>query len=188
MLCPPTRGGTGLGGRYTLAAVRDRGGPFDGYFYVATAPLTIERLGILNYWFLPGAPAFVLNQPNFWDYNQSHPVVVGDASQDVDLLGLRSAMSAHEGMGRPGRLATGHSGRLQAWIWDEEGDPRRALESMVGPRKRTLQDKIDQELATISSALSLATKDPLPVIWQGQVWLYDRDNSVWRQEELTIGG
>jgi hypothetical protein len=188
MLCPPARGGTGLGGRYTLAAVDDPGGPFDGYFYVASAPLTVERLGILNYWFLPGSPAFVANQPNFWDYNASHQVQVGGALQNVDLQGLRRAMSAHEGMGLPGQLATGHSGRLQAWLRDEEGDPRRALETKFGRSKATLQRVVDNELATISAALALATKDPLPVIWRGQVWFYDREDSVWRQDELTVGG
>jgi hypothetical protein len=192
MLCPPLRsvGGTltGLGGRYTFARVDDRGGPFDGFFYVATAPLTIDRSGILNFWVLPGSPPFVANQPSFWDYNSTHRVVVGGANQAVDLAGLRAAMSAHEGMGRPGQLSTGHSGRLQAWINDEDSDPRRVIEGMFGPNQRTLQRQVDQKLAGISTELFVATKDPLPVIWRGQVWFYDREDSIWRQEEVTIGG
>jgi hypothetical protein len=191
-LCPPARtvGGTltGLGGRYTFARVDDRGGPFDGFSYVATAPMTIDRIGILNYWVLPGSPAFVANQPNFWDYNSTHPVAVGGANQGVDLAGLRAAMSAHEGMGIPGQLSTGHSGRLQAWISDESSDPRRAIEGMFDPNQRTLQRRIDQKLADVSRDLFVATKDPLPVIWRGQVWFYDREDSVWRQEELVVGG
>ena len=192
MLCPPTRtvGGTatGLGGRYTFGRVDDRGGPFDGYFYVASAPMTIDRIGILNFWVLPGSPAFVSGQPSFWDYNSTHPVAVGGASQAVDLAGLRAAMSAHEGMGVPGQLSTGHSGRLQAWINDEDSDPRRMIESLFGPNQRTLQRQVDQKLADVSTALFVATKDPLPVIWRGQVWFYDREDGIWRQEELTIGG
>jgi hypothetical protein len=191
-ICPPLRtvGGalTGLGGRYTFARVDDSGGPFDGFYYVATAPLTIDRIGILDYWVLPGSPAFVANQPNFWDYNSTHPVAVDGASQAVDLAGLRAAMSAHEGMGMPGQLSTGHSGRLQAWIDDKDSDPRRVIEDMFGPDQKTLQRQVDQKLAGVSTDLFVASKDPLPVIWRGQVWFYDREDGIWRQEELTIGG
>jgi len=77
---------------------------------------------------------------------------------------------------------------LQAWLRDEEGDPRRAIESKFDRLDKTLQSKVDRELGTISTALALASKDPLPVIWQGQVWFYDREDNVWRQDELTVGG
>jgi hypothetical protein len=192
MLCPPPRvvGGksTGLGNRYTFARVDDRGGPFDGFSYVATAPLTIERIGILNYWVLPGAPRFVANQPNFWDYNSTTPVVVGGTNKAVDLAGMRAAMSAHEGKGLPGQLSTGHSGRLQAWIKDEDSDPRRLIEDKFKPDEKALQQLVDQKLAAISTELFVAMRDPLPVIWRGEMWFYDREDSVWRQEDLTIGG
>ena len=51
-----------------------------------------------------------------------------------------------------------------------------------------MQRQVDQKLAGPSTDLFVATKDPLPVVWRGQVWFYDREDTIWRQEELTIGG
>ena len=59
---------------------------------------------------------------------------------------------------------------------------------MFDPNQRTLQRRVDQKLAAVSTDLFVASKDPLPVIWRGQVWFYDREDSIWRQEEVTIGG
>jgi hypothetical protein len=179
-LCPDVAGGSGLGKRYTLATVHDPGGPFDGFVYVATAPLTIERLGILNYWFLPGGPIVAPGQPNFYDYNRTH---------GIDVDGFIAAAGAHEGMGVAGRLATGHSGRLQAYISvpDRDSDPRRTIEPKFGRARNALRDEIDRELSNLSTLLFTATRDPLPEIWSGKLWLYDPELETWVQDDWTIG-
>lgn len=191
-LCPPwgASGGkkTGRGGRYTLAKVHDAGGPFDGFTYVGSAPITIERIGLLNPYFLPGGPRFLPNQPSIWDYNTAHGVSVNNSTEPVDMAGLVAAMHAHEGMGLAGRLSTGHSGRLQAWVKDPDGDPRQQIEDRFGTDQQAVQDEVDRELGAIELTLFQASKDPLPVIWTGQMWFYDREDGVWRQEEMTVGG
>jgi hypothetical protein len=179
-LCPDVPGGSGLGKRYTLATVHDPGGPFNGFSYVASAPLTIERLGILNYWFLPGGPIVAPGQPNFYDYNKA---------RGADVDGFIAAAAAHEGMGLGGRLSTGHSGRLQAHISvpDREFDPRRTLEAMFHRKRNTLRDDIDRELSSISAVLATGTRDPLPEIWSGKLWLYDPELQQWFEDDWVIG-
>ena len=179
-LCPDVAGGSGIGKRYTLATVHDAGGPFDGFSYVATAPLTIERIGILNHWFLPGGPIVAPGQPSFYDYTRTH---------GTDVAGFVAAAAAHEGMGMAGRLATGHSGRLQAHISvpNRDSDPRRTLESRFGRSRAALRDEVDRELSAISAVLATATRDPLPEIWSGKVWLYDPELGTWVQDDWTIG-
>jgi hypothetical protein len=179
-LCPDVGSGTGLGKRYTLATVHDPGGPFDGFSYVESAPLTIERLGILNYWFLPGGPPVAPGKRSFFDYNRLH---------GTDVRGFLTAASVHEGMGRPARLSTGHSGRLQAHISvpDREFDPRRILESRFGRARNRLRDDLDRELSDISVLLATATRDPLPEIWSGKLWLYDPELERWVKEDWKVG-
>jgi hypothetical protein len=180
LLCPDVGGGSGLGKRYTLATVQDPGGPFDGFVYVASAPLAIERIGILNFWFLPGGPPVAPGKPNFYDYNRAN-------GTDVD--GFIAAASAHEGKGRPGRLSTGHSGRMQAYISvpDRDADPRRMLEPKFGRSRNALRADIDRELESITGALLVATRDPLPEIWSGKLWLYDPELETWVQDDWIIG-
>ena len=179
-LCPDVGSGTGLGKRYTLTTVHDPGGPFDGFLYVATAPVTIQRVGILNIWFLPGGPIVAPGQPNFYDYNRTH---------GSDVASFIAAASAHEGMGVTGQLATGHSGRLQAYISvpDRDSDPRRTIEPKFGRGRNALRDEIDRELSSLSTLLFTATRDPLPKIWSGKLWLYDPELGTWVQDDWTIG-
>ncbi len=179
-LCPDVGGTSGLGKRYTLATIRDPGGPFDGFVYVDTAPLTIERIGILNYWFLPGGPPVAPGKPNFYDYNRS---------KGADVTGFLAAAGAHEGMGVTGRLATGHSGRLQAFmsVSDRDSDPRRVIEPKFGRTRSALRDDVDRELASLATQLFTATRDPLPDIWSGKLWLYDPELETWVQEDWSIG-
>jgi hypothetical protein len=194
MLCPPTHaaGGrqTGLGTRYQLAQVHDSGGPFDGFFYVASTALTVKRIGLVNSYFLPNGPKFLPGQKSFWAYNESHVVKLGpNRFGPPDLSGFLQAVRAHEGMGATGRLGTGHSGRMQRWIRDAAGeDPREEIEDEFGRAKPALQEHVDSEITTAGVAVHTAARDPLPVIWSGNLWIYDREDSRWRQVHLSIGG
>jgi hypothetical protein len=184
-LCPDVGSGSGLGKRYTLATVQDPGGPFDGFVYVATAPITIERVGILNHWFLPGGPIVAPGQPSFYEYNRTHPI----DGAPVDVAGFVAAAAAHEGMGENGQLASGHSGRLQAYVSvpNRDSDPRRTVESRFGKGRNALRDEIDRELTSLSAQLFTATRDPLPEIWSGKLWLYDPEVGSWVQDAWAIG-
>ncbi len=182
ILCPAANDvASRLGKQYTLAQVRDPGGPFDGFSYVSGTTLTIERLGILNYWFTPGAPPVAPGKPNWWTWNQFN---------GVDVAGFLAAISAHEGMGLPGRLETGHSGRLQQWITKENGrfDPRHLIENYFDRDAKSLQNRVDIELGAIDVVLddeSADRPDAAP-IWSGSVWLYDPEDDMWRLRHTSI--
>jgi hypothetical protein len=42
-------------------------------------------------------------------------------------------------------------------------------------------------LAVGAGALLVATRDPLPEIWSGKLWLYDPELETWVQDDWIIG-
>lgn len=79
---------------YSLAKVTDPEGPFDGWHYVESSELDIDREGIFNPTLRPDGPAPWGSKENFFRAN----VRLG-----ADPAALRAGVEAHEGMGTAGQ-------------------------------------------------------------------------------------
>lgn len=148
---------------YTLAMVADPGGPFDGYAYVKRSTLTVTRLAYVNPDLLSGT---------FYDYNKAQGAKVDD---------FIAAVKNHEGWGAPGKPRTGHSQIMRDVIADPTGrhDPRRELERLFAPRAASLQDDADEKIKAIDEFVDSASDDPLELIWEGNLYLYDPEHGLW---------
>lgn len=169
---------TRLNQGYTLARVNNPGGPFHDFSYVSTATLSVSRLALLNITLLPKGRAPKGAKVNFYNRNRA----VGN---DVD--GFLTATSWHEGEGAPGRLGTGHTDALRAFLADGN-DPNVALEQLFGPTQTAASDLADEKLTSIECGMNYATADPLPVIWVGPLQLWDPSSKQWLTSQSTVPG
>jgi hypothetical protein len=160
-----------LGGRrtwnghgYTLARVSDPGGPFDGYFYVRNATLTVKRLAYINPDLLDGS--------TFYDHNEA-------AGGQIE--GFVEAVKGHEGWGASTKPETGHSQIMRAVITDPNGenDPRRQIERLFAPAAADVQGDADRKIREIDTFVDGKADDPLALLWEGDLYFYDSGNNKW---------
>lgn len=166
---------------YTLAKVADPGGPFDGFFYVDTATMSIDRIALFNPWLVPFGPAGKGAKANFYIYNHTLGTTV-----DTYLDRVRD----HEGEGLAGAPLTGHTGALRAKVASspENFDPNRSLEDLWAPSKTSAQALVDVFLSALEQDLKQATADPLPPIWGGGLEFWAGARSGWVTGAITVGG
>jgi hypothetical protein len=144
------------GERYALTRVADSGGPFDGWHYVqGPRGLTLDKVAFLNPFLEPDGPAPAAGEPNWYAYNQS---------RGIDVEQARSNTVAHEGFGF-GVPRSGHMQALVDAVRAHEGhnDPRRYVETRIGPDKDVLQVRTDDCLDDIEAAVTRYGRDPLKV-------------------------
>ncbi len=172
---------TRLGHGYTLATVHDPGGPFDGFSYVATATMQVRRRAVYNPAFAPGGPPPMGAKAGFYAYNKRH-------GRPVDAF--RARIRAHEGPGTPGNPLTGHTGVLRAKMAAAPMtyDPNRAIERLFGPTKAFTQQLVDLSLSLVQAHLLRETRDPLPEIWSGRLYLWDAHDRAWTLVPVRVGG
>lgn len=149
---------------YRLVQVHDRGGPFDGWWYVGSSTMSIERKAWVNGYLFSGAPRSpLLEVPNFYTYNSTN---------GRDVAGFLQALLEHEGWGKPGVPRSGHTSAIKEEVIEDGGraDPRKIAEKMFGPRKRQLVTEIDEKVLSAQAVIKINTDDPLAVIWRGQLY------------------
>jgi hypothetical protein len=144
------------GQRYKLAQVSDPKGPFHGWYYVESpAPeLTLSKVIFLNPYLEPDAPPPDPGEPNWYRYNEE---------RGIPVEGSRWHTIAHEGMGFGG---TERSGHMQAMVEavqanGDHNDPRRYVETRVGPNRNILESGTDQCLDEIDRQIFHYSNDPL---------------------------
>jgi hypothetical protein len=147
---------TAPGARYQLAdPVVDRGGPFDRWYYVDVPLIRLEKTAFLNPYMEPDGREAAPEQPNWYRYNEGRGVNVGLQRENT----LR-----HEGFGFGPQFP--RSGHMQAIVDGirangAHNDPRRYLETRVGPDKGLLQSRTDRCLDTMDKEIFTYSKDPL---------------------------
>jgi hypothetical protein len=162
---------------YELRRIAEPGGPFDGYWFVATYLMRIERQTRVNPYLLPGAAGF--RGP------KSFYVVNKEWNTDVD--GYLAAIRAHEGAGQ-GR-ALGHSALLKQEL--TRADPTLKIEPLFEASARdALTRRVDGEIHQAELSLCNAAKDPLPEIWRGSLVFLRIDTDQWIKMDAPaiVGG
>jgi hypothetical protein len=149
---------------YTLARVSDPGGPFDGYFYVKNAVLTVKRLAYINPDLLPGS--------TFYNHNKASGAPIDE---------FVAAVEGHEGWGDSSKPETGHSQIMRALVTDPDGrnDPRREIERLFAATAADVQSDADRKIKEIDTFIDEKADDPLALLWQGTLYFYDAGNRRW---------
>jgi hypothetical protein len=184
-ICPaPTGAGTWQGNGYEMADVVDPGGPFDGFAYVASTSLTIDRAAYINSYLTPGGPPPAGYTENFYTANSN-------AGMSVDAF--LAATEAHEGMGTTASPLGGHTGRARIALTRTGAlgplDPRQRVEGQFERTRAGLQGIVDALLTDNDHELCLATADPLPMIWAGTILFWDADALIphWTPRYIPVG-
>ncbi len=150
---------------YELRQVAEPGGPFDGYWFVSTYSMRIERQTLINPYLLPGR--IFRNDQSFYGVNKQW-------GTDVD--GYLAAIRAHEGMGQGD--VPGHSALLKRELARQ--DPTRTIEPLIDASARdALTRRVDDEIRRAEFRLCNAAKDPLPEIWRGSLVYLRIDTDEW---------
>lgn len=164
--------GTWDGRGYTPREVTDDG-PFRGLWYPVEYGLKVDRKTVVNKYLIPGGP-LVLGQ-SIYDENKR---------QKTDIDGYLAAIRGHEGLEAKGIL--GHSGRMQRAL--RADDPARALERLADTSRDALKRAADDLIRAANSRICRESKDPLPVIWKGQVSFPKDDGTGWLGGYAEVGG
>ncbi|MGH7717714.1 MAG: hypothetical protein ACREON_02565, partial [Gemmatimonadaceae bacterium] len=162
---------------YELQQVNDPGGPFDGYWFVTSYSLRIERQTLLNRYLIPSGPV-LFDTKSFYQANQDLGNKVGE---------YLAAIRAHEGMGS-GR-APGHSGLMRQSL--DQRDPAAKLEGLFAAQTRSaLLALADAEIRRAELAICNAAKDPLPESWRGRLAYIRDDTKQWHTmvNPAIVGG
>jgi hypothetical protein len=177
-------GGTWLGNGYEIAQVTDPRGPFDGYFWVSSTSLAVDRKAYLNAYLGPGGPLPAGATINFYDENKLVDFPVDD---------FLASTIAHEGYGLSTSPLGGHTGAAVYALkrTADSGmpiDPRQRVEEQFGPVRTDVQRAADALIKDSELELCNATKDPLPVIWFGSIMLWNPSTSAWTAAQRPVGG
>ena len=68
------------------------------------------------------------------------------------------------------------------------GDFRRVLEMLAAPNEGELERKADEKLKEIDNRIDIASNDPLPDIFTGDLWFYDAYQQTWIKGTISVPG
>jgi hypothetical protein len=188
LVCPLRHSGSWAAHGFSLTErpVHDPGGPFDGFYYVNSSSFQIVRQGLLNHWIEPGSPPDEGAATNFYDFNQQH---------GTEIAGYLAAVEQHEGFGKPGVPRSGHTLAIKEALAttgssQEPVDPRALAERQFGRNRAGLIRAVDALVNADQQVLYKAAEDPLPVIWEGEAWVWSPKHGgddEWKQFVDKIG-
>ncbi len=145
---------------YTLTKVTS--GPCEGYWYVSSTVLEIDRETVINKYIKSGGAPPEEGADNWFDHNDQHC---------VDAAAFVQAVNNHEYRGTPPaeKSEEGHQGRIEKGV-DIYGDPRANMESMVGTNKTILEADVEVMIENTEDDIS-GFADDGPWAWtDGPNW------------------
>lgn len=145
--------GDWLGHGWRKEKLTDPGGPFDGWYFVASAEeLEINRVAVFNVELHPDA-----GPPR--GHTQSWRALNAARLTPAGMTRALGSLEAHEGMGNP-RVGqgSGHSAIFRDVVAEPENDPRAALEAMVDADEADLMNRVEAELTRINTLLAEESK------------------------------
>jgi len=154
---------------FTVAALEDPDGPFDGYFYVKDWKVKkIQRKTMISRWPVPSGPPLVAGQPNWFDHN-----------------GKTRAVAYLRGADKAARLQTSKMDEFLTNQYMNGTDPGSWAESSYGMDEGRLKDEVMLKLVKLESSLRafLAFKADS---FFGVVEVWDPDKGQWRIVTVSL--
>lgn len=152
-----------------------KGGPFDGWHYVKSSSIVIERKAIFNEWVHPDA------KPPFPEAGQN--IATANAKVFKDW---RLALEQHEGDGNDKRPKVGHTKLIREGLKQHPDlDPRHVVEPLAAPDRMRLWGKADGALLDVNrrlldiSAESDIDITPDKLLWQGNFLYWNTTIDDW---------
>ncbi len=168
ILCPFAGGASRRGKGYELIRLKDPGGPFDEYWWVASSTIDVKRVELINPKLTPGVPVFP-NRSSFYDEN---------ATRGNPVAAFLEAIKQHEGLGKSGVKDSGHSEIIKRLTNDQ--NPRATIEKVFAPAEQQAQTRADDTLTKIDDEIDKASNDPLPGIFNsGPLAFWDESRALW---------
>jgi hypothetical protein len=168
ILCPFAGGSSRRGKGYELTRLKDPGGPFNDYWWVASSAIDVKRVELINPKLTPGVLVFP-NRGSLYDEN---------AARGNPVAAFLEAIKQHEGLGKASVKDSGHSEIIKRLT--NEQNPRAAVEKLFGPTEQQAQTRADDTLAKIDDEIDKASNDPLPGIFNsGPLAFWDESRAVW---------
>ncbi len=180
VICPTPTDGSWQSNGYTIGEITDPGGPFDGFAWIDSVDLTIDRLGWVSDYFSPNGPKPIGASENWYQANLN-------AGYPAEIF--LNMLQAHEGYGLGSNPLGGHMGALTSALTriTPSGvplDPRRSLEMLWAPDGQTLKTNADFLLNNLNYELFQTTKDPRSLIWSGEILIWENDKWVPRHHDV----
>lgn len=154
---------------YTVKQVRDKNGPFDGWYYIAEHELKLAREGVFN--------AHIGSGTDFHRINKA---------KDLKVKRFYKGLEGHEGWGTGvSGSRTGHSLIFKDFLKSKDGqgnsnDPAKRIEQVYAKTKTKLKEKADGLINDLNAQLAAKSADPIKLKnWRGHYWVYDQLAGKW---------
>lgn len=170
VLCPhgpPSKPGNYWLPAYTLGQVKDPGGPFHRWWYVANTEIYVRMLIQYNPWLQAEAPPQTGLTINWYEFNKS---------KGVDVDSILEYFKQHETWGVPGVKRSGHLSALREFFeTTTEGqpvDPRLRVERLIAPTKPAIRKLVHNHLSGVDWGACVYSGDPLHGLPTFRYWAY----------------
>jgi len=176
--------------KFDTATVDDKKGPFDGYAYVSHNHVAVPLKALLNVNMFPGSTH---RYPDPKRPGKTITWLAMNLRKGAPVAENLQSTREHEGWGKGGSAASpmpsGHAGATQLALRKNPAktDPALVLEAMFDTSKVDLVAGALNELRRIDTEVSTAAQDPLPQIWSGTLWFFDKTIPRWRQCSIVTG-
>jgi hypothetical protein len=160
ILHPKEEGGTWNENGYALAEVSDPNGPYDGFWYPEKWEVRITRRTLVNKYI-----------------REEGPVIFGGMTENFFTANVRLGMAVRQYL----QAARDHERKHTTLVEEAlaKDDPAKKVEKAYARGQEAARRKADEILRISEQALSDATKDPLPRMWQGRVMIPNAATYEW---------
>jgi hypothetical protein len=167
ILHPEEEGGTWSENGYALAEVSDPNGPYDGFWYTEKWEVRITRRTLINKYIREGGP-----------------VIMREMTENFFTANMRLGMPVRQYL----QAARDHERKHTTLVEEAlaKDDPAKKVEKAYARSQEAVRSKADEILRISEQALSDATKDPLPPMWQGRVMIPNAATSEWIGADTDI--
>jgi hypothetical protein len=154
---------------YSIVAVSDSNGPWDGFYYFKDWKIQVKRRARMNSFIVESGPGqSQLGGMNFYTFNLGH---------NGDVKGYLKAARAHE---------KEHSSLMFQTLMED--DPALTAEKSYGKSQDKLHNDIKDRLGEMAEKMHDHAKDPLPETWKGLLALPVKGRDEWVLVETKVGG